>query len=127
MWAILSQRNVKSHVEIHANDQYCKCCFEICLIVYIVLEGINKKLILIVPKPLLGYNCMLFPFSKFDHLFSPRLNSQGTNIHTFLLYAWISKHFYLQKENYDQLWCLTKIIPASLCCRDRKSHTRLLI
>jgi hypothetical protein len=64
MWAILSQRSVKSHVENHANDEYCNCCFEICLIVDILLEGINQKLILIVPKPLLGYNCMLFSFSK---------------------------------------------------------------
>ncbi len=32
---ILSQKSVKSHVENHVNDEYCKCCFEICLIVYL--------------------------------------------------------------------------------------------
>ncbi len=70
--------------------------------------------------------CMLFSFS-------PRLNGQGTNIHNwcwwtiFLLPAWISKRFYLQKENYHQLWYLTKTIPVGLCCRDRKSDTRLSI
>ncbi len=68
--------------------------------------------------------CLLMLFS-----FSRRLNGQGINIHNwcwwtiFLLSAWISKHFYLQKEN----WYLTKTIPGSLCCRDRKSDTRLSI
>jgi hypothetical protein len=32
-----------------------------------------------------------------------------------------------KKGNYDQLWYLTKTIPGSLCCRDRKSDTRLSI
>jgi hypothetical protein len=32
-WVMLSQKSVKSHVGNHVNDEYCKCCFEICLIV----------------------------------------------------------------------------------------------
>jgi hypothetical protein len=57
---------------------------------------------------------VIFIFKIVDHLFSPRLNAQGTNIHNwcwwtiFLLSAWISKHSYLQKDNYGQLWYLAK-------------------
>jgi hypothetical protein len=32
---MLSQKSVNSHVESHVNDEYCKCCFEICLIIYV--------------------------------------------------------------------------------------------
>ncbi len=49
---VLSQKSVKSHVENHVNDEYYKCCFEICLIIYLC---INQKLILIFPNPLIGY------------------------------------------------------------------------
>jgi hypothetical protein len=54
-WVILSQKNVKSHIENHVNDEYYECCFEICLISTYVLKGINPKLIIIVPNPLLSY------------------------------------------------------------------------
>jgi hypothetical protein len=42
MWMILSQKNVKFHVENHMNDEYYKCCFEIWLIDTYVLEKINQ-------------------------------------------------------------------------------------
>ncbi len=35
MWVILSQKNVKFHVGNHVNDEYYKCCVEVCSIVYL--------------------------------------------------------------------------------------------
>jgi hypothetical protein len=32
---ILSQKNVRSHVGNHMNDEYCKCCVQVYLIVYL--------------------------------------------------------------------------------------------
>jgi hypothetical protein len=35
---ILFQKNVRSHVRNHVNDEYCNCCVEICLIIYLFDE-----------------------------------------------------------------------------------------
>jgi len=35
---ILSEKNVKSHDENHVNDEYCKCCFEVCLTIYLCVS-----------------------------------------------------------------------------------------
>jgi hypothetical protein len=32
---ILSQKSVKSHVGNNVNDEYYKCCVEVCLIIYL--------------------------------------------------------------------------------------------
>jgi hypothetical protein len=39
VWVILSRKNVKSHVGNHVNDEYCKCCFEVCLIIYLCAKN----------------------------------------------------------------------------------------
>jgi hypothetical protein len=43
MWVILSPKNVKSHVENHVNDKYCKGCIEICLIIYLCARKDKSK------------------------------------------------------------------------------------
>jgi hypothetical protein len=40
---ILSQKNIKSYVENHVNDKYCKRCFEICLIIYLCVKKKKSK------------------------------------------------------------------------------------
>jgi hypothetical protein len=51
MWVILSQKSVKSRVGNHVNDKYCKCCFEVCLIIYLCARRDYSKINLHSSKP----------------------------------------------------------------------------
>jgi len=48
---ILSQKNIKSHVENHVNDKYCSIVLKHVWKSTYVLKKINPKLILISPNP----------------------------------------------------------------------------